>query len=144
MGHLTYKRCIYVENTPTLLFIYSIKTLRLVCILQQVESIKHMEWQLHEHKKHVLVFCTGTENLYFWDGSRSLVSQEDSDDESAPAVDKDGMEEPYGVAESITIPCPDFHVNMFRWSLDGKRVMVMDKTRFCLGFEVAFNDEQLL
>ncbi|ORZ38988.1 WD40-repeat-containing domain protein [Catenaria anguillulae PL171] len=125
------------ENTPTLVYIYSIKLLRLLTIIQLADPIKSMDWMHHETKRHRLIVCTGSPCLYYWDGGYTI-RDFDRPDQVALFNDEDDEigDEPTGVAESISVPLGEFNVCGFQWSKDWKRVVLMDKNRFCLGFAV--------
>ncbi|KAI9184184.1 hypothetical protein H9P43_003237 [Blastocladiella emersonii ATCC 22665] len=132
------------ENTPTLVYIYSMAHLRLISILQHGESVKAMEWMQQERSRHVLTLCTGTGALHFWDGGRTVVPGHP--DEVLPFTDADAAatQETYGVAESVIVPVSGFHVHNFRWAGGrdgGKRVLLIDKDKFCVAFDVQMHDQ---
>ncbi|KAJ1498803.1 hypothetical protein HMI56_004774 [Coelomomyces lativittatus] len=135
-------------------------SIQLKVLIQATEHVKHMAW--HPTRKHVLVFCTGTETLHFWQGTQAppssnppkgmntttthtdphLYSGKSAPSSYVPSQPMDNepmdeIDEPHdGMAMCVNVPATDFHINTFRWSQDGKKMILLDKSRFCIAFEV--------
>ncbi|KAJ3369061.1 WD repeat-containing protein wrap73 [Allomyces arbusculus] len=119
------------QNKPSTIFIYSAHTLRLLAVLRQAHSIKHMAWRHAEAHKHTLVFCTGADHLYLWHGPPdTAAADEEADDE-----------EPAGRTEFWMLPHQGFAAHSFMWSNDGKKLLVVGKAGFCLGFVTEAHDD---
>ncbi|CAG8588720.1 12576_t:CDS:10 [Acaulospora morrowiae] len=95
------------DNMPNCLWIWDVNHLNLIALIIQLNSVKNFYWNPVEADK--LVICCGNEFVYFWCGQ----------DQGT---------------EIIEVPSVNFKVYNMSWRSDGKSILMMDKTRFCVSF----------
>lgn len=88
------------------LWIHDISTAKLITIITQTSNIKAVKW--NPVLEDQLAFCCGNGLIYLWEFK-------------------------YG-CDAIEVPVTDFLVHDFRWSSDGKKMILLDKEKFCLTF----------
>ncbi|KAI8896244.1 hypothetical protein BC833DRAFT_541597 [Globomyces pollinis-pini] len=96
------------ENQPRVLWIWDVTTLKQLAVIQQTQSISHVEW--NPLNPNQLAFCCGNGLLYLWEKSNGC--------------------------DAIEVPAVNFNVVKFYWNPDGKSLVLLDKEKFCLSFMV--------
>ncbi|KAF9168722.1 WD repeat-containing protein wrap73 [Actinomortierella ambigua] len=105
------------ENMPTVIWIWSLQSLKPYAIIQQLSPIRSCRWDPLNTKR--LVFCCGTRRVYIWRADQTLRGH---------------------TVDVIEVPSENFSVMALRWSPDGRGMLLLDKDEFCLSFPVDPDD----
>jgi len=91
------------DSMPNILWIWNLKTLKLMNVLIQTMAIKHVSWDPTQDR---LALCTGNNKIYMWS--------------------------PHGCI-SVETPCEaSFLIQSLKWNRDGNSLMLVGKDRFCV------------
>ena len=94
----------YIDNNPSVVWIWSLNDLNLNVLMIQLFNIKHIEWS---PKSNHLAFCTGTGKLFLWSSQGASVCE-------------------------IPLEIKDFRVNKIQWANNGNSMLISDKNRFII------------
>ncbi|KAJ7630817.1 WD repeat-containing protein 8 [Roridomyces roridus] len=115
------------ENTPTAVHIFDFPlpeqafSPQLRAVLLHSQPVLHARW--NPVRKGSLTLCCGGRSIYMWNDEW--------------VNDKGESEE---VAECIGVPAREFETRDCQWTPDGKGLVLLDKTAFCMCFEVEEED----
>lgn len=111
------------ENTPTAVHIFQFPSSneqfapKLRSILIHNQPVLRAQW--NPVRKGSLALCCGKSCLYTW--SEEWLAEAGTEEE---------------MAECVGIPAKEFDTRDFKWSPDGKAIILLDKDTFCCAFEV--------
>ncbi|KAF9957954.1 WD repeat-containing protein wrap73 [Mortierella alpina] len=106
------------DNMPNVLWIWSMKELKPVVIIQQQSPIKVIRWDPSSPSR--IVWCSGTSRVYSWKYSDT---------------------EHGGIVEAIEVPAEGFEASSLKWCPDGRGLLLLDRDMYCLGFPIEDEDD---
>ncbi|KAG0211319.1 WD repeat-containing protein wrap73 [Mortierella sp. GBA30] len=101
------------DNMPNVLWIWSMRDLQPLVIIQQQSPIKVIRWDPNSPSR--IVWCCGTSRVYSW---------------------RESATEHGGIVEAIEVPAEGFEVTSLKWCPDGRGLLLLDNDMFCLGFPI--------
>jgi hypothetical protein len=96
------------ENQPNVIYIRDLKQLKLIAIVQQLDTIKSIKWNPVNPDQ--LCFCCSTGLIYIWERDIGC--------------------------DAIEVPAVNFCVADFIFRPDGRSLILHDKSNYCLAYFV--------
>ncbi|KAF9897481.1 hypothetical protein BX616_005522, partial [Lobosporangium transversale] len=109
------------DNMPNVLWIWSMRELKPIVIIQQQSPIRVCRWD-PTYPFRIVWCCVGSGYVYSWrNPSAELVGG--------------------GIVEAIEVPVENFEVSSLKWCPEGKGLLLLDKDMFCLAFPIEGDDD---